>query len=217
MSKRHKPLALVIGNDHYIQELFRHRGFDVMFESNTTKMPKIVVFTGGEDVDPSWYGQPKHFKTTCHSRRDHKEMVFFEKYLDVPKVGICRGGQFLNVLSGGSMWQDVDGHALHPGKSHKVIDLLFTKNSLEVPSSHHQMMLPSDQGYVLAIANEAKHFLSMAKEKPPKPKYDPEVVWYPKSLSMCYQSHPEYKLKSGDTAHVDYFFDLIDWAFDLPK
>src|SRR3546814_3238996 len=30
-----------------------------------------------------------------------------------PMAGICRGGQFLNVMCGGSMIQHVEGHAIH--------------------------------------------------------------------------------------------------------
>lgn len=211
---REKSTALIIGNNTRVQSLFATHGFDIVYEAkadNLRKPPSLVVFTGGEDIDPAWYNEPKYFRTMSHPKRDHREMVYYEKYLDVPKVGICRGGQFLNVLSGGRMWQHVSGHT----DTHKMIDLLFTKTELKVPSTHHQMMLPSEEAFILAVAKVAKDHVSCAKKTPPKPKYDPEVVWYPKTNSLCYQPHPENYI-SGDNKHVDLFFDYLDWAFKLP-
>jgi hypothetical protein len=205
--------VLVVGNSTNIHKLFKDRGYGIVYEANTTQVPDLVCFTGGADVDPRWYGEAKHFKTQTHPSRDAKELVFYERHLDRPKIGICRGGQFLNVMSGGALWQDVDGH-VNSTNSHPTIDLLFTKDKIELPSGHHQMMIPTKEAHVLAVAHEAKTFLSMTGGRE-RPKYDPEVVWYPKSNSLCYQSHPEWKLKSGDRKHQDYFFDLISWAFDL--
>jgi carbamoylphosphate synthase small subunit len=212
---RNKSTALVVGNNTRIQALFMNREFEIIYESKIPHLkspPSIVVFTGGEDVDPSWYGEPRHFRTMTNKKRDSREMVLFERYIDSPKVGICRGGQFLNVLSGGKMWQHVAGHT----DNHKMIDLLFTKKKLMVTSTHHQMMLPSKDGVVLAVAQEAKGHISMAKIPPARPAYDPEVVWYPKTNSLCFQPHPEYSLPGNDTKHTDLFFDYIDWAFKLP-
>ena len=212
---RAKSTVVIIGNNTRVQTLFYGRGFELIYETkaaNLRKSPDLIVFTGGEDVDPSWYHESKYYKTFPHIKRDHREMVLYEQYLNVPKVGICRGGQFLNVMSGGSLWQHVEGHT----NDHKMIDLLFTKNKIRIPSTHHQMMRPSKDAFILAVAQEAKGHVSMAKTPPEKPKYDPEVVWYPKTNSLCYQSHPEYNLSGNDEQHVDYFFDLIDWAFKLP-
>lgn len=214
-SNRGKTTALIIGNNTRVQTMFLGRDFDIIYESkiaNLKKSPSLVVFTGGEDVDPYYYGEGKYFRTMSHRKRDDREMIHFEHFLQVPKVGICRGGQFLNVMSGGKMWQHVTGHT----DNHDMIDLLFTKNKLKVTSTHHQMMLPSKDGFVLAVAQEAKDHVSMAKEPPKKPAFDPEVVWYPKTNSLCFQPHPEYNLPGGDEKHTDLFFDYLDWAFKLP-
>lgn len=209
-----KSSVLVVGNTRSVQNLFLRRGFDVIQENNFTRTPDLVCFTGGEDIDPRWYGEAKHFRTkfVAHNR-DKKEHGLFQKYKDTPKVGICRGGQFLNVLSGGKLFQHVSGHT-NTSNSHEMIDLLFTKGKITVPSGHHQMMIPADKGaYILGVAQEAKEHISLSGVKPPK--YDPEVVWYPKTYSLCYQSHPEWELK-GKNEHQDYFFDLINWAYSLP-
>lgn len=205
--------VLIVGNQHRIQSLFASEGFEIIYEANQTRKPDLVCFTGGEDIDPKYYGEEKHPKTRPHPRRDAKELMFFERYLDVAKVGVCRGGQLLNVLSGGSMFQHVDGHL----NEHEVIDLLFTKQKIVLPSAHHQMMIPGEDAVVLAVAHETKEYQSMADPLPPLPEYDTEVLWYPRTNSLCYQSHPEYYTSDRTTKHTDYFFDLVNWCFGLPK
>ena len=52
----------------------------------------IVVFTGGEDVDPSMYGVKKHPQTYSNLQRDLYEKEMFEKINpNQLVVGICRG------------------------------------------------------------------------------------------------------------------------------
>lgn len=209
-----RPSVWVVENNYSVQELFSHEGFEVLYnESSVAKNGvDLICFTGGEDVSPTYYNEERHHKTHCHPTRDVREMLTYERFLDTPKVGICRGGQLLNVLSGGKLFQDVDGHRRH----HKVIDLLFTKKELLVPSGHHQMMIPPEGSAVLAVAFESTVCLSCAKPPHPKLKYDPEVVWIPKTSSLCYQSHPEWRLEDDkEGLHKDYFFSLLNWAFRL--
>ena len=52
----------------------------------------IVLFTGGEDVDPSLYDCEKHSTTHSNIRRDLREKAIFEKVRpDQACIGICRG------------------------------------------------------------------------------------------------------------------------------
>lgn len=69
-----------------------------------------IVFSGGEDVCPSEYGQAPHPKlgSVC------KERDFTELYLakaahqrGIPTLGICRGAQLINVALGGTLIQDL--------------------------------------------------------------------------------------------------------------
>lgn len=209
-----RPKVWVVGNNYSVQELFSKRGFEVVFNEASVLKNNIdlICFTGGEDINPVYYNEEKHFKTNCHPARDVRETLIYEKFLDIPKVGICRGGQLLNVLSGGKMFQDVDGHRRH----HKIIDLLLTKKKLIVPSGHHQMMIPTKDSVVLAVAFESTVCLSCSEPPHPKLKYDPEVIWIPKTNSLCYQSHPEWRLEEDkEGVHEQYFFSLVKWAFHL--
>ena len=52
----------------------------------------IVLFTGGEDVDPSLYGCEKHPTTYSNINRDLEEKAIFEKVKPHQLcLGICRG------------------------------------------------------------------------------------------------------------------------------
>ena len=53
---------------------------------------EVVIFTGGEDVDPSLYGCKKHHTTYCNSKRDQEEQEIFKKITEKQiALGICRG------------------------------------------------------------------------------------------------------------------------------
>lgn len=69
-----------------------------------------LLITGGQDVDPSLYGEEPHEKLGTPSRlRDLMETKLTDAFLkvDKPILGICRGMQFLNVYFGGTLYQDI--------------------------------------------------------------------------------------------------------------
>lgn len=135
----------------------------------------------------------------------------------IPRLGHVRrlrGGQFLNVMNGGRMWQHVDGHA--GCGNHDLVDEI-TGEVVRVTSTHHQMMRPASDGLVLATARQSKlkiadgdewHIEHDSKERPEELK-DVEVVWYEDSKSLCFQPHPEY---GGNADCTNYFFTLLEAA-----
>jgi gamma-glutamyl-gamma-aminobutyrate hydrolase PuuD len=127
-------------------------------------------------------------------------------------VGICRGGQALNVFNGGKMYQHVSGHA---GTDHKVFDALFDPGSeITVNSSHHQMMIPTAEGEILAYSEGVSSEYWGDEVNPlVKPQFETEVVWYDKTQSLCVQFHPEWGARGrADQPHEcqEYFFNLVD-------
>jgi hypothetical protein len=210
-----KRNVVVVGNDPSIQSMFLKEGHFKIFTEEIGIRPDILVFPGGADIDPGLYGETALTGTHVYPHADQRDKKLFNRWgqnSDVLKVGICRGAQFLNVMGGGAMWQDVDGHK----GNHMATDLFFTKNDLMVTSTHHQMMIPNRQtGDVLCIAHQARSFKS-AKDRP-KPEFDTEVVWYDHIRSLCFQPHPEYLLRSNAgndpsrDEHRRYFFDLLDY------
>lgn len=73
-----------------------------------------VVFAGGGDVHPRFFGQAVAGVDvkSIDIRRDELELALGRAALarDLPVFGICRGCQVLNVAAGGAMVQHVEGH-----------------------------------------------------------------------------------------------------------
>lgn len=68
------------------------------------------LFTGGHDVDPSLYGEEKTglCGPACMERDRLEQTVFRMAWEDHKAVlGICRGLQLINVLMGGTLFQDL--------------------------------------------------------------------------------------------------------------
>lgn len=152
----------------------------------------IVQFCGGSDVSPHLYGEV-NVRSSCDANRDNYEQKIFELCVGLkkPMVGICRGGQFLNVMNGGKMWQHVDGHAIRG--DHKVLDWDSNVEHL-CTSTHHQMMIPSNSAYVVGTASPRlstvrhnEHGVHTADT------HDYEVLWYESTRSLCFQPHPEFE------------------------
>ena len=69
-----------------------------------------IVLTGGVDVDPERYGQPRHHSVDPpDARRDETEIALVQaaRRRGMPLLGICRGCQVMNVAMGGTLVQDL--------------------------------------------------------------------------------------------------------------
>lgn len=185
--------------DTLISRFMNHLGWE---EVRDYRSADAVVFPGGADVTANLYGDIAHPLTRNNEKMDNRWMSFYghiksNKWL---KIGICRGAQFLNVMNGGKMWQDCDGHAT--GKLHECV--YYAKNGeklvFDVTSTHHQMMLPNHNWAELwGDACESSYRdlgTDRRKEKENKSDRDPEVLYYPNTRTLCFQPHPEYGSES---------------------
>jgi putative glutamine amidotransferase len=69
-----------------------------------------VFVTGGVDVDPTAYGEAKTpLCGTTDPDRDAVELMLLKHAMErkLPVLAVCRGIQILNVLGGGTLYQDV--------------------------------------------------------------------------------------------------------------
>lgn len=108
--------------------------------TNDMSKADIVLFTGGCDVDPSLYGRDKHPATYSNLERDKEEKREYERAIElkVPLImGTCRGFQFINVMHGGILIQNVTHHAM--SGTHSITN---NKELYEINSLHHQMVYP---------------------------------------------------------------------------
>lgn len=188
----------VVGRDGSVEDLFLENGFEVFVGGlpgeNILKSLALVVFTGGSDIDPAYYGEEIHgsYISEYSRRRDAFEVGVYEAVRSIPKAGICRGGQLFNIMNGGRLVQHIDGHG---GGNHPIYFRdaggKFTQQRGMVNSCHHQMMVPSETiGHeIIACAAEGV----------------PEIIYYPKYRDLCFQAHPEW----GHKNTTDLFMGLV--------
>ena len=173
----------------------------------------VALFTGGADVTPKLYGDKQHNFTGNDEYRDAKETALFHRLYErkIPMVGICRGGQFLNVMSGGRMYQHVSKHT----QSHTITDLI-TGETIYVSSTHHQMMMPSPDGLLVASSTLGGHREWFDGEVARKDvsKEDIEVVFYEKTKCLCFQPHPEFGSPEYEGMRL-YFRSLLNRYLEI--
>lgn len=200
-------VVVIGGGPQYVAMFNNQLGWECV---STIAEADIIQFTGGEDVSPVLYGEASHAKTYNNKDRDDRESKIFEQNIGKkPMIGICRGGQFLNVMNGGRLYQHVDNHAI--GHTHPVYSESFQK-SYNVTSTHHQMMRTGKHGFVEGFAlglSSIKESISEtgALIANTKDKKDVEVVWYDDTKCLCFQPHPEFH---GANETRDYYFALLN-------
>ena len=162
-----------------------------------------VAFSGGEDVNPAWYGEVILNETVYMDPvRNVSDSLLARAALasGKPVLGICRGEQLLNVMLGGSLYQDIPtqlpGNVGHGGGAvHKigaeqgsVLARLFGTDSLEVNSFHHQ-----------AVKDPAPGIRVTARSA------DGVVEAYEAEHILAVQFHPEKMIQDGDDKWVSLF------------
>lgn len=86
-----------------------------------TLLPRLdgLMLSGGIDIGPAHYGEAPHPLTEQPDNAlDEIELKLASWALqeDIPTLGVCRGMQVLNVVLGGTLYQDI--HALYAGSMH---------------------------------------------------------------------------------------------------
>lgn len=203
-----KTVFIANGNGQY-ESMFQNHGWEI------TKSPSkatFIQFTGGSDVHPYLYHRGFHkYCGRTEVMRDIIEMKLYYQNPDKIKLGICRGGQFLWVMNGGEMYQDVDHHTGY----HHLVDLP-TGAEILVTSTHHQMMkdTPNTLGRatIIATAKESTRKYYVDEEgkesthQGDEIESDIEVAVFKDTRSLCFQPHPEFLLNSTQ----EYYFELLE-------
>lgn len=180
------------------------------------KDANMILFTGGEDVDPSVYGDNKHHTTYSNTQRDSMEIAVYKTALSrhIPMLGICRGAQLLTALQPkGFLIQNVTNHGMmhqisFPAKGFDEDD----DNEYFVTSTHHQMMYPFNIRNYNIIAYSTDN-ISKVYETGGGPlgkgsiDCEPEVVYYPDTNCLAIQGHPE--MMSSNNPTVEKLFTIV--------
>ncbi|MCI2253375.1 gamma-glutamyl-gamma-aminobutyrate hydrolase family protein [Domibacillus indicus] len=117
------------------------------------------ILSGGEDVDPMYYGQAPHAKMgSVFAERDEFELELTALLLKKKKpiLAICRGLQVLNVALGGTLWQDVpsqvSSHIQHAQTYHRSLSI---HEVTLVPHSQLAKMMEADKVNVNSLHHQA--------------------------------------------------------------
>lgn len=166
-----------------------------------------VVITGGCDVDPESYGQPRHeMLGPTDLRRDASDLAIAQAVVqrNQPTLAVCRGVQILNVALGGTLDQHVahhmrldqyneDAHTVTIEPGSRLATIVGTE-PLGVNTLHHQVIGTLGTGVRAVARNEDGHTEAI------------EVHGAPNVLGI--QWHPEFLRHRAD--HLALFAQLIN-------
>lgn len=155
----------------YINAVLRFGGIP-MFLPHTTDEDRIetyskicdgLIFAGGADIDPAYYGESIMFESVkVTPERDAFELALFKAYFltGKPIFGICRGAQLINVALGGTLYQHIDGHSQTDGRAIHTRNAEIMPNSrlasiigstaIQTNSFHHQAVKTAPPGVIVA-------------------------------------------------------------------
>lgn len=191
-------MKILVASDnflHSIRELFHGHDVELLPErpSNRSGLSgDILVFPGGEDINPECYGMERPEKGWFNLQRDNLEMSILKeermgRILVKKTVGICRGHQLLNVGFGGSLVYDIPSTF---GESHKgihpvnwILDNPMRELYPEVNSMHHQ-------GFSLEQNRIGDSYPWKVLGVEPKTGIIEAICWADKYLGV--QFHPEF-------------------------
>lgn len=178
----------VVGIDYAITKMFKENDWRV--SDSIESHLDLIVFTGGEDLNPRLYGEKPQGAVGWNDHRDQQEKMIYNKYVNkIPMAGICRGGQFLNVMNGGKMIQHIPNHA---GDHDVFIEQGFYFGGVTpLREGHHQGMIEGPNAVVIGTDVRDQNR---------------EILYYPETKSFCFQAHPEWQHKNTETM----FFNLLE-------
>tara|TARA_R110001632_G_scaffold11547_4_gene41482 strand:+ start:6175 stop:6876 length:702 start_codon:yes stop_codon:yes gene_type:complete len=203
-----KKIYIAGNNDHYANWILP-LGFTITY---TVEEADLVMFTGGSDVTPMYYGHNKEPYTSINTERDIEEFDIFSQASALNKkcIGICRGAQFLCVAAGGKLIQDMHHPSVH------TIKVINNDKEINVTSSHHQMMYPfnlPDSDYLtIGYTEPMSGIYNFNGDFTKKIPYDSEIIYFNKIDALGIQSHPEWQFERNnivDDNSIKYFQNLL--------
>jgi len=160
------------------------------------------VFSGGLDVPPEAYGQPKHPETKeCDPKRFACGRLLGELLLerDIPVLAICLGMQLINVAYGGTLIQHIETDVQHtvvrPGhdsfhpisiEEGSLLHRILGTTELEANSGHHQAV--DRPAAALRVLGRAPDGIIEAVEMTDRP-FFLGVQWHPERIADRPEQH----------------------------
>ena len=178
-----------------------------------------LIMTGGEDIDPSYYGEePDPALEDVNKERDVSDMAMLQEAIDedMPTLCTCRGAQVLNVLSGGSLYQDI------PTTDEFKDSGILHRDPEEVDFTYHELTIEEDSllakivGDTKLNANSWHHqgLKDIGDNLKVTAHSDDGMVECVERTDCSYvigvQFHPEWHVEEGDDSFLVFFTDLMD-------
>ncbi|MDZ4344561.1 MAG: gamma-glutamyl-gamma-aminobutyrate hydrolase family protein [Candidatus Binatia bacterium] len=149
-------------------------GSSALMRQYIGRLDGLVISGGAFDIHPSYYNEKpiKEIGAIKEERTEFElEMTHLALKRDLPLLGICGGAQAINVVLGGSLYQDIATQAPHADQheqgtkkeigGHKVIIARGTKladilrrRTLEVNTTHHQAVKEIGKGLIVNATAE---------------------------------------------------------------
>ncbi|MSP38961.1 MAG: gamma-glutamyl-gamma-aminobutyrate hydrolase family protein [Deltaproteobacteria bacterium] len=146
-----------------------------MIRQALDRLDGLIVSGGGFDIHPSYYGEkPLKQLGMIKTERTEFELTIAAAALkqDLPLLGICGGEQALNVVLGGSLYQDIGAqvaNAMNHEQSEKKsygghsvtiasgtrLSAIVQHRRIEVNTTHHQAVKRLGKGLIAnAVADD---------------------------------------------------------------
>ncbi len=156
-----------------------------------------MIFCGGSDIHPKYYGEEIDGSVKIDEERDRTEITLMKKFMQTgkPILGICRGMQLLNVALGGTLIQDIPQVQEHrrEGAIELTHEVIAKKGSLFeetygqrfcVNSYHHQALDKIGEGLLVTLRS-ADDSVIEGCEHIKKPYFG--VQWHPERMCLALQ------------------------------
>lgn len=159
-----------------------------------------LVMTGGDDIDPTLFGEEPHRNLgPVVPARDQFEIKLTQQMLRLnkPILALCRGAQILNIAAGGDMYQDmydqIDRQLLqHSQKSSRahgthyvnverdtLLHQITQQDKIRVNSDHHQANRKVADGF--QVCGKASDGIIEALESK-QHRFVLGVQWHPENM-----------------------------------
>ena len=200
---------LIALNEAYIRAVLMAGGTPVMIPLGVSENRLLglfkwldgILFSGGGDVHPSFYGSEPHpLADEVDRDRDRIELNLVNHAVETgkPFLGICRGLQVINVALGGSLYEDIEtqtestiqhqtakdyprNHLAHPVdiSAGSTLHQILQQLSIQVNSFHHQAIRDLASGLTAtALARDSIIEAIELKDHP----FGLGVQWHPEGM-----------------------------------
>ena len=161
----------------------------IVSEKNAEQVANIcdgLIITGSiNDVHPKYYGEEpirgKQYELDEFNLVKNSVKAFEKE--SKPIFGICAGLQEINVIYGGTLYQQIPNHCFKDGSKHSVdikdgsfLHEIYNKNEIEVNSYHKQAIKDLAKGFKISAISKDGIIEGIEKDN------IIAVQWHPEAL-----------------------------------